>query len=100
MLDRCQVRRFSGELKRYMERYELPASQMQRRSGVDAVMIGAYTHGAVIPPLSDAVALLHATGIAPSQIDVLLDLEQGTAHDVMTERWYDAKCRAASGRRF
>ena len=100
MLDKEQARRFVGTIKRYMERYELSANQMARMSGVDAVMIGAFTHGAVIPPLSDAVALVHATGMAPSDIDTLIGLEPGTAHDIMVERWYSDKCKAMGGRRF
>lgn len=94
MLDKEQARRFASALKSYMDRYELSANHMARRSGVDAVMIGAYTHGAVIPSDSEACALLMATGMAPSEIDEKLGFAPGTAHDVTVDRWAVDKMKA------
>lgn len=43
---------------------------------------------------------LHSTGLAPSQIDEKLNLDPGTAHDIMVGHWRDdktARMRVANG---
>lgn len=100
MLDKDQARRVSSLVKNYMGTYQLSSREMQRLSGVDAMLIGAYTHGGVMPTLEDAVALLHGIGMTPSEIDKRLDLDKGTAHDTMVDRWYEGNSKVRRERTF
>ena len=94
MLDKDQARLFAHEVKSYMANYQVSATYLARRSGVDSMMIGAYAHCGLLPSIDDACALLQGIGYTVSEIDAFFDFKSGTAHDAIVERWARDKAGA------
>lgn len=94
MLDKDQARLLAREVKNYMADYQVPATYLTRRSGVDAMMIDAYAHCGLLPSIEDACALLQGIGYTVSEIDAFFDFKRGTAHDAIVEKWARDKAGA------